>query len=159
MTILHNRATLFRHIDLFGASQVATSNTVFIFSYFFRGTRRHDITTGNTCTRTNVEQVVSVTDCILVMLNDKHRVTKIAQALKGADKTIVIALVKADRWLVKHVQDALQTRSNLCRKSDALSLAARKSIGRTRELKIIQSDIAHKAKTSRNLFHNLASNE
>ena len=72
-----------------------------------------------------VDQVVGRVHRALVVLDDHHRVADVAKALERADQLLVVALVKADRRLVEDVHDADETRADLRRKPDALSLAAR----------------------------------
>ena len=51
----------------------------------------------------HVDHVVGGTDCVLVVFDDDDGIADIAQALKGLDQALVIALMKADRWLVQNV--------------------------------------------------------
>src|SRR5689334_5937104 len=75
--------------------------------------------------RPHVDAPVGGADHVLVVLDDEHRVTQVAQVLQRADQALVVALVQADGRLVEHVHDPRQARADLARQADALGLAAR----------------------------------
>jgi hypothetical protein len=47
------------------------------------------------------------------VLDHDHRVAEVAQALKRLQKTLVVAGVKADSWLVEHVQHTGEAAADL----------------------------------------------
>ncbi len=61
----------------------------------------------------HIDQIISFADCFLVMLDNDDRIAKIAQTLEGCQQAVVVALVQSDGWLVQHVKDACQTRTDL----------------------------------------------
>ena len=72
---------------------------------------------------------------LLVVLDDDHGVTEVAQALERADQLGVIALVQPDRGLIQDVQDADERGPDLGGEPDPLrlppeSVAAARSIDR-----------------------------
>mgnify|MGYP001373869127 CR=1 FL=1 len=50
-------------------------------------------------------------------------ISLVAQGLEGLQEFLVVAGVKADRWLVENIQDAPQVGSELGRQTDALGLS------------------------------------
>ena len=63
----------------------------------------------NTCTWPHVDNIVGCTNGILVMFNNQNRIAQIAQTFQRFKQTVIIALVQADRWLIKHIKNARQT--------------------------------------------------
>src|SRR5438093_12908625 len=70
----------------------------------------------------DVDQIIAVADAVLVVLDHEHCVTDITQPAERADKPGVVALVQADRWLVKNVANADKTGAYLCRQANSLGL-------------------------------------
>jgi hypothetical protein len=60
-----------------------------------------------------------------VVLDDHERVAEVAQSHQGLYQPPIVSLVQADRGLVQDVQDADEPATDLRRKADPLSLAAR----------------------------------
>ena len=56
--------------------------------------------------RAHVDEPVGAAHHLLVVLDDEHGVTEVAQPLKRRDQLAVVALVEADRRLVEDVEDA-----------------------------------------------------
>ncbi|MDZ7651244.1 MAG: hypothetical protein U5L03_01075 [Burkholderiaceae bacterium] len=83
-------------------------------------------------TRAHVDHVIGSADRVLVVLDHEHGVAEVAQALEGADQSVVVALVQADRGLVQHVHHAGQARADLRRQADALRLRRRDSVSALR---------------------------
>ncbi len=79
----------------------------------------------------HVDDVVGGADRLLVVLDDDHGVSEVAQALERGQEPGVVALVQADRRLVEDVEHAHQRRADLGGEPDALRLAAREA-GRRR---------------------------
>ena len=63
------------------------------------------------------------------MFDDQNCVAYIAQPFQGREQTIIIALMQANAGLIKHIEDAGQTRSNLARQANSLALAAGERAG------------------------------
>src|SRR5205085_12410902 len=57
----------------------------------------YDLSAMNAGARPDVDHVVSGADGILVVLDDDHRVAKVAKPLEGIEEPRVIALMKPDR--------------------------------------------------------------
>ena len=73
---------------------------------------------------------------VLVVLDDKNRVSQIAQTAKRIEKLIIIALVKADGGLVENVENAHEARTDLRCKPYSLALAAGECPRRARKRQI-----------------------
>ena len=54
----------------------------------------------------DVEDVVGGADCVLVMLDDDHRVAEIAEIAERLDEAVVVALVQADAGFVENIEHA-----------------------------------------------------
>ena len=77
------------------------------------------------------------------MFDHNNRVTHIAQLFQTADKTLVIALVQADRRLIQYIQHIHQPAAYLRGQSDTLTLAAGQALTATTQTQITQSDCLH----------------
>ena len=74
----------------------------------------------------------------LVVLDDDHRVARVAQLFEAADQPLVVALVQADRRLVEDIEHVDELRADLRGEADALALAARERTRRTRQRQVAQ---------------------
>src|SRR5262249_19877688 len=54
--------------------------------------------------KSDVDDVISDTNHVLVVLDDEHRVSLISQLLKNVDQSTVVANMQPDRWLVEDVE-------------------------------------------------------
>src|SRR5205807_9673176 len=91
--------------------------------------------------RAHVHQMIRGSHRALVVLDDQHRVAKVAQPLERRDQLFVIALVKTDRRLIEDVEHAYQRRSDLRRETDSLRLTARQRRGRPLHREIPDADV------------------
>ena len=62
---------------------------------------------------------------VLVVFDDKNRVSQIAQTAQRIEELVVIPLMKADGRLIENVEYAHEARADLRCKPDPLALAAR----------------------------------
>ena len=58
--------------------------------------------------RADVQNVIRGANHVFVVLHHQHRVTDVAQVVKQANQTIVVARMQANRWFVQDVQRADQ---------------------------------------------------
>ena len=72
----------------------------------------------------DVDEVVGGEHHVFVVLDDDHRVARIAKGTQAVNEFSVVPLVKADAWLVEDVEDFGEAASNLGGQSDALGFAA-----------------------------------
>ena len=91
---------------------------------------RDDLAAMHPGTGTKVEHMVGSADRVFVVLDHDHRVAQVAQMFEGAKQAVVVALVQADRRLVKHIHHAGEAGADLRGKADALRFAARERLGR-----------------------------
>ena len=55
---------------------------------------------------TKIDDVIRRAHRLLIVLDDDHGVTKVAELLECRDQTRIIALMKTDRGLVEYVQNS-----------------------------------------------------
>src|SRR5690606_34293174 len=90
---------------------------------------RDDMSAMRAGTGTNVHDVIRGADRVLIMLDDDHGVAEIAQSIERHKQALVVALMQADRGLIKDIHDADQTGADLAGKTNTLRLTAGKGIG------------------------------
>ena len=61
----------------------------------------------------------------IAVLNDDDRISEIAEFLQSCEKTRIVLVMQANRWLVEHVQHASQFGAYLRGQADSLALASR----------------------------------
>ena len=76
------------------------------------------------CARADVKDIISLADGLFVVLDNDHGVARVAQVFERGQKAAVVALVEADGGLIKHIEHALQARTDLACEADALAFAA-----------------------------------
>src|SRR5688500_9595892 len=88
---------------------------------------------------------------VFVVLDDEKRISDVTQVLEDLDQPRVIARVKTDTRLVQNVKRAHEQRAEVCRKLDALGLAARKGRGDTTQCQVVETYIHEKLQTTSDL--------
>ena len=92
----------------------------------------------------DIDDMIGAADGVLVMLDDDHGVTEVAQPFQRFEEARIVALMQPDRRLVEHIEHAGEPRADLRGEADALALAARERAGGAREREIFQPDIDQK---------------
>src|SRR5690606_30949332 len=82
------------------------------------------------------------------MLHNDQRVSKVAELHESVNKASVVTLVKADAWLVQHVEHTGEAGSDLSSQADSLGLSTGKRPGRTREIEVVESNLKQKFEPS-----------
>ena len=113
-----------RHVDLVVAPQIFRSQRFFVSEHFFNWPGRHHFPAVQSGTRPHVDDVISPSNGLLVVLNHEHRVAQIAQPLKCGEQLLVVPRVQADTRLVENVQHAHKPSADLCSQANALCLPA-----------------------------------
>ena len=115
--------------------------------YLVRRTCRDDLTAVNTCTGSDIDDIIGRLHSFLVVLDDDKAVACVTQTPQGCDKFGVIALMQANTRLVEDIQHAHKRRAYLRGKAYALCLTARQSTCLTRERKVFKSDALQKSES------------
>ena len=102
--------------------------------------------------RSDIDDIVTGTHGIFVMLYDNDGISDVAQALQSCYQLIVVALVKSDTRFIKDIHDADERRTYLCCKSDTLCLSARKRSRAAGKGEIFQSNRLKKSEASVNFL-------
>src|SRR5579872_6911911 len=115
------------HCNRYPPRDIRPSQRVGIAHDFFRSTTRHQRSTMSTRAGSEIDNVIRTTDRLFIMLDDEHRVSQIAQVFQRVQQPVIISMMESDRGLIEYIKHSAQFRSNLRRKSNTLSLSARKS--------------------------------
>ena len=103
--------------------------------------------------RPYVDDIVGHSDRLFVVLDDKDGVADVAQAQQRLHELAVVALVQADRRLIKHVEDPNEPTANLGGKADPLRLASGEGGGRAVEAQVVEPDVDEELEAGTDLFH------
>ncbi len=76
-------------------------------------TLRNDLATVNACSGSDIDDIVSRKDGILVMFNHDNRITEVAQMTQRIEKTRIIALMQANGRFIQNIQHARKPRTDL----------------------------------------------
>ena len=76
--------------------------------------------------RTHINDIIRRANRILIMFDDDHSITEIAQAFEGFEQAVIILLVQSNARFIQHIEHPRQAGTNLRGKADALAFAARK---------------------------------
>ena len=105
--------------------------------------------------RTNVNNMVSSSDNIIVMFDNDYGITDVAQFLQYPKQPVIVTSVQTDSRLVKYIAASYKTRANLCGKSNPLCFTARKRPACSVKRKITKANIKHEFKPCPDLFKRL----
>ena len=68
----------------------------------------NDLSAVYTCTGANIDDVVSVTDGVLIVLHYQHGIAEVAQVNQRLEQALVIPLMEADGRFIEDIHDANQ---------------------------------------------------
>ena len=106
----------------------------------------------------DVDEVVGGEHHVFVVLDDDHRVARIAKGTQAVNEFSVVPLVKADAWLVEDVEDFGEAASNLGGQSDALRFAAADAARGPVQAQVTQPHVQQKAQACAHFFQRRAGN-
>src|SRR5690606_35760909 len=92
-----------------------------------------------------VDQVVSRSHRLLVVLDDDQGVAEVAQVEERLQQPRVVARMQTDRWLIENVQHTRQAAADLGGQADALRLSARERAGAAVERQVVEADVGEEA--------------
>ena len=115
---------MLRNFDRACAVQVVGRERV-LFKQLCRSAGKHDVAALASGQRADVDDIIGLEHHFLVMFDNKDGIAVVAQGLQRVDEPLVVALVQADRRLVKDIEDIDQARADLCGQPDALTFPAR----------------------------------
>ncbi|MNI93003.1 hypothetical protein D3C73_1508860 [compost metagenome] len=95
--------------------------------------------------RSDINNIVCCQHRVFIVLYHDQRVAEIPHLPKGRDQTIIIPLMQADARLVKNIQHAHQTGSDLGCQTNTLGLPTGQRSGCTAQGQIIEPDIDKEA--------------
>ena len=105
--------------------------------------------------RAEIDQPVGRAHRVFVVLDDDHRVARVAQLLQGGDEAVVVTRMQADRGLIQDVEHADQSRPHLAGQADALSLAAGERRRRAVQRQVVQTHVGEELESAANLLEKL----
>ncbi len=85
---------------------------------------KDDISAMNTCSWSDIDDLMSRTHDILVMFDNDDSISKLHQFLEIFDQKSTISRMKSDRWLIEDIGNSLETCPYLGSKSYALRLSS-----------------------------------
>ena len=88
------------------------------------------MTTVLASTWTDIDYPVGRTNGVFIVFDNDQRVTQVAKTHQRFNQAPIVALVQADGWLIKHIQNPYQSRANLGRQPNALRLTTGQCSGR-----------------------------
>src|SRR3546814_15611277 len=88
------------------------------------------------------------------MVDDDHRVAKVAEPFQCREQPVVVALMEADAWFVENIEHPRQAAADLAGETDALAFAAAERAAGAVEVQIIEPDIVEKAEPLVDLLQN-----
>ena len=144
------------HFDLPSAGDVVAGDGALGFYEVLGGAGVDDFAAVFAGAGADVDHPVGAAYRVLVVFDDNQRVAEIAQVVQGFDEAFVVTLVQADARLVQDIQHPHQRGADLGGQSDALRLAARQGLRRTRQRQIVQADIVEEAESCADLLDDFA---
>ncbi len=106
-------------------------------------------------TGADIHHIVGQADCVLVVLDDDHRVADVPQMLEGTEQAIVVTLVQSDGRLVENVHHSDQPGADLAGQTDALGFAAGQGIGAAIQGQIVEAYVDQELQAFADLLEDL----
>ena len=100
----------------------------------------------------DVDDVVSSTHHLLIMLDDDNSVAQVSQTVNDTDEALGITLVQTDTRFVQDVERAYEATSELRRESHALTLPTGEGAGETVKRQITQADLIEEGQARADLM-------
>jgi hypothetical protein len=72
----------------------------------------------------DVDDMITLSHDILIMLDDDDGIADLRQALEIGDEHIVVTRMEADRWLIENIDDPLKSGTDLRSESYSLRLTS-----------------------------------
>ena len=113
--------TSFAKLNLRSSVKVLSGKSVGLKQLIWRSLE-YNLATFSAGTWTDINNVVGTTHHVFIVLNHDNCVAKVAQLLQRTDKSLVVALMKSDRWLVENIEYVYKLRTNLSGQTDTLTL-------------------------------------
>ena len=118
-------APLGRDRDFLCAGEILAGDRPGLGDDIVHGACRDDLAAVNARAGADVDNEVRRAHGVLVVFDDKNRVSQIAQTAQRIEELVVVTLVQADGRLIENVENAHEARADLRCKPDPLALAAR----------------------------------
>ena len=141
-----------RHLDLARTREVLPGERLIDLADFFGRALGDDLATVDACAGADVDDLIGRDHRAFVVFNDDDGIAKVAQSLERGDQSLVVALVQADRWLIKDVKHADEARTDLRGEPNALRLPARERGSRAVHRQIANADIHEEVQALFDLF-------
>ena len=156
-----DRPALLRYFDLGISAKISSGKRRRLANKAFKIAFVNDIAAKLSRVRPDVKQIIGGTDRVFVVLDNQDRVADIPEVFENFYQPRVIARMQADARLIENIEGTDEQRTQICRKLNALSLAARQGRRQPSERQIIQADLNEKIQTPANfeqqLFRNFLS--
>ena len=127
--------------NLLLSREICTCDGIRVFNNLFWSASSNNVTTKLTSARTHVNNVVSCTNSIFIVLNNKYGITAVSELLERLNKTVVVSLMQTNGRLVQNVKDAHETGTNLSCQANTLGLSTRKRCCCTRKREVVQANV------------------
>src|SRR3546814_3891508 len=101
------------NLDPFRAGEIGGGEAFGVREYLFERALGDDLAAVKARAGTHVDDIVGVADRILVMLDDDHRVAKVAEPFQCREQPVVVALMEADAWFVENIEHPRQAAADL----------------------------------------------
>ena len=147
-----------RDLDALQPGQVAASERLRVGAQVLGRAGRHHTPAQAARARAEVDHMVSRLDGFRVVLDHDDGISQVAQPPERGDEAQVVALVKADRWLVQHVHHARQFRADLRGQPDPLRLTARQRGRHPVEGEVVEAHVEQKSQPRSHLLEHLGRN-
>src|SRR4029453_17068599 len=95
------------------------------------------------CARSEIDDVISVSHGLFIVLNDDERISFLAQRAQGLEQPDVVTRMQSYGRLIEHVKHTAQIRSKLCRQSNALRFSPPQSLPGPPKREVAEPDVLH----------------
>ena len=104
--------------------EIGSGHGACLFHDLIRRAVRDDLTAFEPGPRPQIDQPVSLSQRILIVLDDKQGVAEVRQLTQGFQQALVVTLMESDGGFIEHVHDPSEPTSDLRCEPDALGLSA-----------------------------------
>ena len=127
--------------NLLLSREIRACDGIRVFNNLFWSASSNNVTTKLTGAGAHVNNVVSCTNGIFIVLDNKYGITAISELLEGLNEAVIISLMQTNGRFVQNIENSHEAGTNLSCQANTLGFSTRKRCCCTRKREVIQANV------------------